>query len=341
MNRRTWTLLVSVVLVVVVGLLGGFVRVPYVALGPGPTYDTLGSDGPNPVVRVDGQQTFPTAGHLNMTTVSLTQQMSLFGALGLWASGRYALAPRELYFPPNQTEQQVEQQNTEEFNDSQTSAETAALDYLHYPMKVVVNQVVKPSPAEGVLAPGDQLVAVNGKPVTDANSVHALLGESRPGDEVAVTSRHDKQPEHTDNVRLAASAHQPDQGFLGVGPAGRPDVDFDVSIGLADVGGPSAGLMFSLAILDKLTPGELTGGQFVAGTGEIDEQGKVGRIGGIPFKMVKAREAGATTFLVPAGNCSEATSQAPDGLQLVKVDTLDDAVKALDAMREGKAPPRC
>ena len=135
MNRRTWTLLTSLLIVVAFGLLGAFARVPFVALGPGPTYDTLGMDGATPVVSVDGQQTFPTGGHLNMTTVSVTVQLSLFGALGLWASGRYALAPREVYFPPNKSEQQIDQENTEAFNDSQTSAETAALHYLGYPMK--------------------------------------------------------------------------------------------------------------------------------------------------------------------------------------------------------------
>ena len=130
MNRRTWTLLTSLLIVVAFGLLGAFARVPFVALGPGPTYDTLGMDGATPVVSVDGQQTFPTGGHLNMTTVSVTDQLSLFGALGLWASGRYALAPREVYFPPNKSEQQIDQENTEAFNDSQTAAETAALHYL-------------------------------------------------------------------------------------------------------------------------------------------------------------------------------------------------------------------
>lgn len=331
----------SVVLVVVVGLLGGYVRVPYVALGPGPSYDTLGSDGTAPVIRVDGQQTFPTAGHLNMTTVSVTDRISMFGALGLWASGRYALAPRELYFPPNKSEQQIEQENTEQFNDSQTSAETAALNYLHYPTKVIVGQLVKGSPADGTLAPGDRLLGINGKPVTDADSVRAALVGARPGDRVDVRFQHAKDPERVANVQLAPTPHEPDQGFLGVGAVERPDVNFNIAISLADVGGPSAGLMFSLAILDKLTPGELNGGQFIAGTGEIDERGTVGRIGGIPFKMVKAREAGATTFLVPAGNCSEAKAQAPEGMQLAKVNTLDDATKALAAIRSGQSPARC
>ncbi|MEV0698566.1 PDZ domain-containing protein [Saccharopolyspora sp. NPDC050389] len=341
MNRRTWTLLTSVVLVVAFGLLGAFVRVPYVALGPGPTYDTLGIDGNVPVISIDGQQTFPTGGHLNMTTVSVTDQLSLLGALGLWVSGRYALAPRELYFPPDKSEQQIEQENTKAFSDSQTTAETAALRYLGYPMKVLVGEIVKGSPADGVLEPGDHLLAANGKPVTDPVSLRAALVGTKPGDRVEIRFRHADQPEQVASVQLGANPGTDAQGFLGVAAIERPDVNFDIKISLADVGGPSAGLMFTLAIIDKLTPGELNGGQFIAGTGEISPTGEVGPIGGIPFKMVKAREAGATTFLVPAGNCAEAKTQAPDGLQLAKVANLDDATKALDALRGGQVPASC
>ncbi|KAA5837188.1 PDZ domain-containing protein [Saccharopolyspora hirsuta] len=341
MNRRTWTLLTSVVLVVAFGLLGAFVRVPYVALGPGPTYDTLGLDGDQPVISIEGQQTFPTGGHLNMTTVSVTDQLSMFGALGLWASGRYALAPRDLYFPPDKSEQQIEQENTEAFNDSQTTAETAALRYLGYPMKVLVGQIVKGSPADGVLEPGDRLLTANGRPVTDPQSLRSALTDTKPGDRVEIRFQRADQPEQVASVQLAAGPADQPQGFLGVAATERPDVDFDIKISLADVGGPSAGLMFTLAIIDKLTPGELNGGQFVAGTGEITPEGEVNPIGGIPFKMVKAREAGATTFLVPADNCAEAKAQAPEGLQLAKVGTLQDATKALDDLRAGKAPASC
>ena len=328
-------------LVVAFGLLGAFVRVPFVALGPGPTYDTLGAEADTPVIRIDGQQTYPTAGHLNMTTVSVTDQLSLFGALGLWASGRYALAPREVYFPPDKSEQQIEQENTKAFNDSQTTAETAALRYLGYPTKVLAGEIVKGSPIDGLIEPGDRLISANGKPVTSATTLREIFAASKPGERAEIRFRHADEPERVVDVQLAPHPHGEPQGFLGVAATERPDVPFGIEISLADVGGPSAGLMFSLAIIDKLTPGELNGGKFVAGTGEIDPAGKVGPIGGIPFKMVKAHEAGATTFLVPADNCAEAKSQAPEGLQLVKVGTLDEATKALDALRAGQAPPSC
>lgn len=161
------------------------------------------------------------------------------------------------------------------------------------------------------------------------------------GDRVEIRFRHADEPERAATVQLGQHPHGEPQGFLGVAATERPDVPFGIEISLADVGGPSAGLMFSLAIIDKLTPGEINGGQFVAGTGEIDPAGTVGAIGGIPFKMVKAREAGATTFLVPAGNCAEAKAQAPAGLRLAKVATLDEANKALEALRNGQVPAGC
>lgn len=341
MSRRTWTLLTSVVLVIAFGLLGGFVRVPYVALGPGPTYNTLGHPSGEPVVRIDGHKTYPTSGHLNMTTVSVTDHLSLFGALGLWASGSYALAPREVYFPPNKTEKEIERKNTKAFKNSQTTAEAAALGFLGYPMRVVADEVVAGSPAEGVIPAGAELLSADGQPVTDARSLTKALQDTHPGQRVQIRFAPEGEPARVATVRLAQRPDDQPQGFLGVNPAPRPEVGFSVDISLADVGGPSAGLMFALAIVDKLTPGKLTGGTFVAGTGEINGQGKIGPIGGIGFKMVNAREAGATVFLTPAPNCAAAKAQAPDGMRLVKVSTLADAVQALHAIKAGKKPPTC
>ncbi|MCP2167903.1 YlbL family protein [Goodfellowiella coeruleoviolacea] len=341
LTRRTWTLVVTFVLVAGLGLLGGFARVPYVALGPGPTYDTLGTvgGGNTPVVGISGQETYPTAGRLTMVTVSLMDDVTLFGALGMWVSGRYALAPREEYFKPGESDQQVQQENVKAFQDSQTNAEAAALNYLGYPQKVLAAEVVKGSAADNVIEPGDQLLAINGKQVASADEVRGILQATKPGDEVQVTFRHDGQ-DRTQSFRLG-TAQDRDWGFLGVSPVNRADVPFQIKIGLADVGGPSAGLMLALAIVDKMTPGELNGGQAVAGTGEITETGEVKPIGGIPFKMMGARDAGATVFLVPADNCVEASQRAPEGLKLVKVTSLKDAVAALDALREGKPTQGC
>ena len=340
MSRRTWTLIVGMLLAGVLGLLGAVGEVPYVALGPGPTYDTLGELNGKAVVEIDGQTTYPTDGQLNMTTVSVSDDITMFDALGKWVSGRYAIVPREEIFPPTKTEEQVEQENAQAFQDSETNAEAAALDHLGYPMKVVVNTVVSDAPAGGKLEPGDELLAIDGTEITSAEQVREVLAATKPGQQVEVDYRRDGTAGSI-TVTLAGHPEDAQRGFLGIAPANHPDVPFDITISLADVGGPSAGLMFALAIVDKLTPGELNGGAFVAGTGEIDSDGQVGPIGGIPFKMAAAGDAGATVFLVPQDNCLEARQRAPEGLRLVKVDTLDDAVSSLDALREGRDAPSC
>ncbi|KPI17322.1 peptidase S16 lon domain protein [Actinobacteria bacterium OK074] len=119
-----------------------------------------------------------------------------------------------------------------------------------------------------------------------------------------------------------------------------------VTLKLADVGGPSAGLLFTLGIIDKLNGdgdgGDLTGGRTIAGTGTIDDAGKVGAVGGVALKTQAARRDGATVFLVPKAECSDAKSDLPKGLRLVPVTTLKGAVSSLVALETGKGSvPSC
>jgi PDZ domain-containing protein len=345
LTRRGWTIVVSFAIAAVLGLLGGLVKVPYVSIGPGPTYDTLGSVDDQVVVEVEGEKTYKTTGQLRMTTVSISDDVSLFGALGLWVSGRNALMPREEYFGPGQTEDDLQRENKKMFQDSQSDAEVAALRYLDYPVKVVAQEITRGAPADQVLEPGDRLYEVNGREIGVQEDVREALENTKPGQSVEISYEHGDEPRKTRSVKLGkASDYGSDdrkEGFLGLLPIDRADVKFQTKIHLEDVGGPSAGLIFALAIVDKLTPGELEDGQTVAGTGEIDVKGNIGLIGGISFKLVAAKDAGATTFLVPAGNCAEAKANAPDGLRLVKVDTLSAAVEALEDINEGKNPPSC
>ncbi|GAB3474450.1 YlbL family protein [Amycolatopsis cihanbeyliensis] len=342
LSRRGWTLLLSGVLFAVFGLLGAFVRVPYVALGPGPTYNTLGTVDGTQVVRIEGHQSYPTSGQLRMTTVSLDDEVTLFGALGLWVSGRFALAPREEYFKPGESDAEVKKENVEQFQDSQSNAEVAALRRLGHPVKVLAKEVVAGSPADHVLSAGDRLLVVNGKEITKEDDVRAALADTEPGQTISLTFQHEGRPQRTESLTLA---EHPDpersEGFIGLQPIDRADVPFDVEISLQDVGGPSAGLMFALAIMDRMTPGDLVAGEQVAGTGEITEKGQVDPIGGISFKVVAAHEAGATTFLVPQANCAEAAAAAPEGLRLVKVTDLDSALDALEGIKAGEPVPSC
>ena len=116
---------------------------------------------------------------------------------------------------------------------------------------------------------------------------------------------------------------------------------FEATFGREDIGGPSAGLMFTLGLVDKLTPADLTGGRIVAGTGTVDESGAVGRISGIPQKLLGAKAAGAQIFLVPEANCAEAVRNAVPGLPTARVATVDDALAALKTFAEGGTPPPC
>lgn len=340
LSRRAWTVLFSTLLVVVFAVVSSVVSVPFVALGPGPTYDTLGGEAGVPVIKVEGERTYPTAGELRMTTVQLIDEVTLFDAARRWLSGRYSLAPREDYFPPGESDEQVKKENTQQFEDSQSNAEAAALRSLGYPVKVLVKEIVSGSPADAVLSAGDRLLKVNGKTITKAEDVRNALSGTQPGDKITLTFQHSGKKPQTGSLTLAKRDDRK-EGFIGLQPIDRADVPFTVDITLEDVGGPSAGLMFALAIVDRLTPGELSGGERVAGTGEISEKGEVGAIGGITFKLIAAQEAGAKVFLVPAANCGEAVSAAPEGLRLVKVATLDDAVKALEKIEVGGTPVAC
>ncbi|WP_232660356.1 YlbL family protein [Pseudonocardia sp. TRM90224] len=338
MNRRTLTAFAAGLIALAIAVIGVTVPVPLVALGPGPTYDTLSDVDGKPVVAVDGLPQFGTSGHLNMTTVSVTDRLTLFSVLGFWAAGERRVVPRDQIFPPEKSDSEVQKENTEAFAASEANAEVAALMKLAIPTRVVVGELVENSPAAGALEVGDELVAVSGRPVQTSLAVSEALSSTTPGQTVTVTLRR-AGVQRDASVVLGSSPDRP-QGLLGVRPEVEPQAG-DISISLGDIGGPSAGLMFALAVVDKLTPGELTGGRFIAGTGTITQDGRVGPIGGIPFKMRAARDAGATEFLVPADNCVEAAANKPDGLSLVRAATLDDAIKGLDALREGLQPVAC
>jgi Lon-like protease len=341
MSRRLATMVTGGVMLVVLGVFGARLPVPYAALGPGPTLDTLGSVGNQQVISVTGRTPNAVAGHLNLTTVSVTDHLDLFTALRGWFDGEVSVVPREELFPPNQTPQQVDEQNARDFAQSESDAVVAALRELKFPEEVVVQDLSDDrSPSKDKLTTGDVLEKVNGVAVPDLKALEKVLTATAPGTTVTVDYLRARKPA-TASVTLAKAAKR-QGGALGVLVAMNPVAPYDVDIKVGeDIGGPSAGLMFALGILEKVGPTELTGGRFIAGTGTIDPDGKVGPIGGIPLKMIAARDKGAVVFLVPAGNCAEAKGATPRGLQLVKVSTLHDALGALGLLRGGGAPAGC
>ncbi|HEX2285529.1 MAG TPA: PDZ domain-containing protein [Mycobacterium sp.] len=340
MNRRILTLLVALVPIAAFSVLLSMVTVPYVSLGPGPTFDTLGEIDGKEVVDIEGTEVHKTAGHLSMTTVSQRDGLTLLQAMALWTSGREQLVPRDLVYPPDKSKEEIDESNTTDFRQSEDSAEYAALHYLKYPMAVTVESVNDDGPSAGKLADGDAIDAVNGKPVANLDQFQALIKNTKPGDTVVLDYRRKNGPPGVATITLGSNPDR-EHGFLGIGVLDAPWAPFSIDFNLANIGGPSAGLVFSLAVVDKLTTGDLNGAKFVAGTGTITGDGKVGSIGGITHKMLAAREAGATIFLVPADNCEEAKSAPQDGLELVKVDTLGQAVDALKTISAGGEPPRC
>ena len=345
-NRRILTLVVALVPIVAFALLLSVVTVPYVALGPGPTFNTLGEVDGKQVVDIKstdgvaGDVVHPTSGHLNMTTVSQRDGLTMGQALILWMSGRDQLVPRDLVYPPDKSKDDIDEENTTEFRQSEDDAEYAALGYLKYPEAVTVSTVEEEGPSAGKLQPGDAIDMVNNVPVADLKAFQEVVKTTRPGDPLVVDFRRKNAPAGTTTITLGEHP-EGEQGYLGIAVVDAPWATFDIEFNLANIGGPSAGLMFSLAVVDKLTTGELNDGKFVAGTGTINADGEVGSIGGITHKMLAAQEAGATVFMVPADNCAEALTARTDGLQLISVDTLDTAVDALNTISAGGEPPTC
>jgi Lon-like protease len=343
MSRRSVTLLVAAAGVLIALGVAVVAPVPYVALTPGPTLNTLGSLSGKPLIQVKGHQTYPTTGHLNMVTVSFFggpgNYFNIFAALHSWLSPHDAVVPESEIFTPGQSSQQVAKQDTEEMANSQQTATAAALCQLGISFRTLftVQETIKGMPAAGVLRPGDVIEAVDGTPVTCRADPGTLIREHRPGSPVQLTiQRRGKNLP----VRLV-TANVQGEPEIGVYTVESFVFPFSVTISVGDIGGPSAGLMFALGLIDKITTDNLTGGKFIAGTGEIEANGTVEPIGGIQQKMAAARAAGATIFLTPASNCSNTVGAVPAGLRLVRVASLAGAIAALDALKAGKPVPSC
>jgi Lon-like protease len=344
MSRRSLTLLIAALATVAAIAVTVLVPVPYVILTPGPTLNTLGSDSSGkPLIAITGTTTHPTTGHLNMVTISYQggpgANLNLFEALRGWVDSSEAVVPESELFPPGQTAQQTQAQDTEQMASSQELATAAALTELHIPYQTVavVVTTVDGYPARKLLKPGDTIVAVDGKAVDGASSLGALI-TAHPAGTVFQLEVQRAGKTLTVPVASKSSSGTP---VIGVTVQEQYRFPFTVDITVGNIGGPSAGMMFALGIIDKLTAENLTGGKFIAGTGEITAAGQVQPIGGIQQKMVGARDAGATVFLAPAGNCSATEGAVPAGLRVVKVSTLSQAVSDLEAIKENKPVPSC
>jgi Lon-like protease len=348
MSRRSLTLIIASIGTAAAIAVSVLIPVPYVILGPGPTLNTIGRDssGQN-LITIDGHTTYPTSGHLNMVTVSYAggpgQNINIYGALEAWLNPDEAVVPESELFPPGQSEQQAQQEDTEEMAGSQQVATAAAFTYLSIPYQTLITVVGTASgyPASNVLQDGDVITSVDGTPVTSDSVLQNLIRSHRPGTVLDITVIRNGEVKHF-NIATVENKDTGGVPIIGVDIQDQYKFPFTVKFDLgSDIGGPSAGMMFALGIIDKLTADNLTNGKFIAGTGEIEPNGQVEAIGGIQQKMIGARNAGATIFLAPASNCSDVVGATPAGLRVVQVSTLSQAVTYLDDIKEGKPVPSC
>jgi PDZ domain-containing protein len=344
MSRRSLTLLIASIGVIAALALAVLIPVPYVILGPGPTLNTLGLDSSGqPLITISGRTTYPVKGHLNMVTVGYRGgpgvNINVFSALAAWLNPHQAVVPESEVFAPGATQEQTQQVDTQQMTGSQQDATAAALTELHIPyqMQVVVTTAKAGYPAASVLKAGDVITAVDGQPVTGPSSLTSLVTAHPAGSTLTLTIIREGRTEKVQAATKQSAGHP----VIGIEVTGQYKFPFTVKFSVGDIGGPSAGMMFALGIIDKLTADNLTGGRFIAGTGEIEPSGKVDAIGGIQQKMIAARQAGATVFLAPAANCSAVKGAIPAGLQVVKVATLSQAVTDLAAVNAGHAVPSC
>lgn len=334
-------------------LMFALVPSPYVIERPGPVFDTLGDvtigGDEVPLIDISGEKTYPTAGSLDLLTVSTYGKPDAlpnwFEVVSAWWDPSKAVLPLDAVYPPGYSVEQANSDGRIMMANSQKDAIAAALTELGYdlPRVVSVGALTEDSASKGILEPGDVIVTINGKTVDGVESMRAVIAEAGVGNRMPLEILRNGEPMSV-SVAPVLSDEKPPAPVIGVYPSIDYSFPFDVKIQLENVGGPSGGQMFALGIIDKLTPGELNGGESVAGTGTIDASGTVGSIGGIQQKMYGAVRAGATWFLAPEANCDEVIGHVPSGLTVIPVSTLKDSLAALKVIESGSstaALPSC
>lgn len=315
------------------------VPAPYAIEGPGPTVDVLGESDGAALIQVEGAPAYPTEGSLRLTTVAVrggpNNPVDVTHVVLSWLSADEGVVPVEQVYPKDRSESETADLLAAQMTSSQESATIAALTELGYdvPAELLIAGAVQGSGADGVIAEGDVLLGAGGVALPTYQALADVLGATPPGTDLAVELG--RSGERL-GVRVVTGDDGSGGSVLGVFLDPEFDPPVDVTVTVDEIGGPSAGLIFALGILDTLTPGAMTGGASIAGTGTMSVDGRVGPISGILKKMAGAARDGATYFLSPAANCEEALGDVPDGLRLVGVATLAEARAAVTAIGEGR-----
>jgi len=359
-SRRALTMVLSGALLSALLLVIMLVPLPYAVQRPGPTVNTLGKVDGKPLIEVEGAKTYPTSGELRLTTVSVVggpgYPVTAADVVAGWLAEDEVVLPVEAVFPNGTTREEIDKQSTAQMTSSQDNATVAALQELGYevPMTLTVSGVAPGSGADGVVEKSDVISSIQpeGEDRTQVETFKDLsdvLARTPPGTTVALGVVRDGR---TTDLSLTTMGHPktalgpaetPSGSLLGVLLDPQVELPVDVDFDIENIGGPSAGTMFALGIIDTMTPGEMTGGKSIAGTGTMDLAGNVGPIGGIRQKLVGANQAGAKWFLAPAGNCDEVVGHVPAGLDVVRVGTLGEARDAVEAIAagDGGSLPTC
>jgi PDZ domain-containing protein len=342
--RRWWWV---VAIITVISTTGGTVvwsattYVPYVIESPGSLYTT------GDRISIAGATPYPTVDKIDLVTVSLdTRVTRLEKFIADHNSDDLVVKAEDVL--GNQTPAQNDELNVLLMKQSKDEAVLVALQKLGYDVHptqsgAVIEETVPGAPADGVIRVAETIVAIDGKPVVSADDLHTNLAAYKPGDKVTVTlEAASDRAQRTVELTLGDNPKNPGVAFMGVAPSDRldyPDLPVQVTVNSGAIGGPSAGLAFTLGILDLMTPGDLTAGKEVAATGTIAVGGTIGPIGGIEGKVTTVSRAHVKYFLVPAEDAEAAQARAPKDLQIVPVHTLDDALNFLATIGGSGLPP--
>jgi PDZ domain-containing protein len=337
-TRQTWTATVSAVLFVLLAALIALVPVPYVTQSPGSTYDLLGRIGEKDAITITGAETYPTTGQLRMTTVSVTAPAASLSLpeilISYWITSR-AVLPRDAVYAPGDSAEQVSSQESQLMLASQSTATVAGLRAAGIPVEKLpmVTAVQQSGPSAGLLAPGDLITEVDGDPVKTQDDVAQAVADRHVGTKVVFSVLRDGKVSKV-QVTTRSTAAKPDDPVVGITLDVGYHYDPQVTFGIDDaVGGSSAGLMFALAIYDRLSSTDLATGRVIAGTGTVTADGAVGAIGGVQEKIASAARDQATVFLLPKDNCNGVRG-VPAGMRLVTVATVSEAIAALHSLND-------
>lgn len=310
---------------------------PYVIERPGQAFDVMSEVSGEPVISSSDLQIFESDSRLDILTVSLVGNRDVgptwLQVLSAWLDPAQSVVPMDEIFPPSLSAEEISAESIAMMETSQQEAVAAALSHLGYeiPRVIYISTVYESTPASGKLVAGDYIQSLAGIDVSDLDELKAEIQKSEGKELELVVSRAGEAT----SIRVTPELKD-GSWILGILVGYRFDFPVDIKLQLGQVGGPSGGMMFALGIIDSLTEGSLAGVNHIAGTGTISASGQVGPIGGIRLKLVAAQRAGADLFIGPRSNCAEILGNIPNDLEVVVVDSLDQALDVIELLNQDR-----